>query len=82
MIKEKDIRQVYKIIYKIAERVGSSTYTERLVPLLRSMFTNTGPVDTEKMRKVCVLACEIDAEYYKKLRNLILHQKTLEAKVK
>jgi len=73
MIEEKDIRQIYEGVYKIAEEVGDSKYTHCLAMQLHDMLVNPD-IGTQKLVRLTALTLPIDFEYYTKLENLANEQ--------
>jgi hypothetical protein len=82
MIKERDIKRVYKIAYKIAEEVGDSIYTKNMSWQVYHLLTDQRgipPIETHSVReRLAGLAVKVDKVYNQKFRELADKQKTLE----
>ncbi len=77
MITEQDIKGIYDGFYKIAEQIGSSSYTEMVKRLVRQMVTNPGIVSYEHFERnpeLSKLLGKIDEEYARQFRALQLSQ--------
>ncbi len=76
-VTEADIKGIYEGFYKVAQQIGSSSYTEMVKRLVRQMVTNPGIASYEHFNRnpeLSKLLAKIDEEYAKRFRDLEFSQ--------
>jgi hypothetical protein len=75
MITEQDIRAIYEGLYKFAEEIGDSGYTNNLAYQMYHLLTNTPSDLSGSIRNTTGLVAKLDREYQERFKGLSKKQK-------